>query len=113
MFRTIFILAIMGSIFGQEQKNSSLKPGTYGAYADYSLYTELKLFADNTFEFNHTTLNGIRVLSLIGKWKQKGDTLILKTHCPKRLIVKRFLVKQDTLFPIKTANNMPYLTYRK
>ncbi|RYD76144.1 MAG: hypothetical protein EOP53_15255 [Sphingobacteriales bacterium] len=69
MFTLQFIICF--SAFGQE-----IKPGKYGVYADVSMYTELTINGDSTFQYLNRGATGIPYTSE-GKWKLKNGKLIL------------------------------------
>ena len=71
----ILIIFLMGSITEFHYANKNIV-GTYGAYADASWYTELKIKEDSTFQYYDRVELGSSV-SQNGFWKCDGTRITL------------------------------------
>jgi len=72
-----------------QQTNQELRIGTYGAYMDYSTFTELTINSDNTFQYYDQNKLG-SIFKYTGKWEIKRNKLIL------------FDCKNNTFIPMPT-----------
>ena len=80
--------------------------GTYGSYADYSLYTELTLNDDSTYLFKDITPEN-KISNEQGTWTVHHNKLILKSFDNKSL--RQFRIKGYSVCPITQKDKFPCL----